>query len=60
VPPIGTLRVRESESTTTIFAAGLELVVVRRVGTDPGHAQTVTATWSNEHIAVPLAGLSLT
>lgn len=59
VPPIGTVRVSEDESTTTVSCDRMELVVVRRVGTDPGCAQTLTATWGVDNGGVLLAGLRL-
>jgi Maltokinase N-terminal cap domain len=59
VPTIGAVRTSESEFATTISTEGVELVVVRRVGTDPGCAHTLTATWGVSHRRVVLAGLRL-
>jgi hypothetical protein len=60
VPTIGTVRVSADESATTIASDGVELVVVRRVGTDPECAHTLTASWGVNNRRVPLAGLRLT
>jgi Maltokinase N-terminal cap domain len=59
VPPIAGVRVSDDDATTTIFTGGLELVVVRRVGVDPGCSQTLAATWGDDNRDVPVAGLRL-
>jgi Maltokinase N-terminal cap domain len=60
VPRIGAVRVSETDSATTISSDGVELVVVRRVGTNPACRHTLTASWGVSDRNVPLAGLRLT
>lgn len=59
LPAVGTLQVREDATTTTVTCAFGELVVVRRVGTDPACVRTATATWEGNPGGALLAGLWL-
>ena len=59
LPPISIRQVDEDEATTTVRCDDLDVVVVRRIGVDPGHAHRLTATWGAGPTDVPVAALSL-
>jgi hypothetical protein len=56
---VGDPQVREDATAATISCGFGELVVVRRVGADPGCDHTVTATWEGRPSGALLAGLRL-